>query len=365
MADKLNFISEKEAEINLLPRWAKAFIAARTARRAIELVDGNNVSSHFVDVIKTLDYVEMSIQEGRVIRGPLHTDASPAREYADSIRGGFKIKGPSDYHAALAVDDAFGLMTDLASKGTRRENANEYQLRKIHFAIGCSLEASRSTNREEKLLDALSKDLNKLTKAVKNRGIVGDYEPVPTGILSLHCDIDDTSNLIEVGHSINEKLISLLANNPRKLYELSPQAFEELIAYLFDGFGYDVELTASTRDGGKDIIAICNRPSKRKYLIECKKYSKSNKVGIDVVQRLHGVINGDGASNGIIATTSTFTKPALDYMSKEHIEYRLNGHDFKGIQDWLNLYERNQRIKEVIGKDFKVRDSGLVVPSYV
>lgn len=359
MTKKLNFVSQKKEEIILLPRWAKAFFAARAARRAVELVDGNQVSLGFNNVIKTLDAIEISIQEGSSLSGKRHIDYSSARDYA----GSFRKNGSSDYYAALAVDDAFGLMTEIASKGTARENGVEYQLRKLSYAIDGSLRASRSTNREEKLFNALAEDLSKLTKAVKNRNIIGDNEPIPSNILSLHCEIDDTSSLIEVGCLINEKLISLLASNPKNLYELSPRAFEELIAYLFDDFGYDVELTANTRDGGKDIIAICNKPSKQKFLIECKKYAASNTVGIDVVQRLHGVISGDGASNGIIATTSTFTKPAIDYMSKEHIEYRLSGHDFNGIQDWLKDYEQNQRIKNIIGKDFEVRDSGLVVPS--
>jgi len=42
---------------------------------------------------------------------------------------------------------------------------------------------------------------------------------------------------------------------PERMYDMNPRKFEELIAAIFKDFGFDVELTKATRDGGRDIIA--------------------------------------------------------------------------------------------------------------
>ena len=122
---------------------------------------------------------------------------------------------------------------------------------------------------------------------------------------------------------------------------LSPKEFEELIAVLFSRFGFEVECTQQTHDGGKDIIAIKNDIVRLKYLIECKRYTPPKPIGIDVVQRLHGVTVAAGANKGIIATTTRITQPATNYMT-ETAPWLLEARDFEGIVDWLSLYQKFQ-----------------------
>ena len=368
MEEQQYFNKEKENELRALPLWAKAFFAARIARRAIELIDGKKTTPPFIEVVKTLDEVEKAIEDGRKVslgkgRGR-PTDISPARDYADHNQDQIGYGRSPDHYAALAVDDAYGLVTNIATEGRGREGAEDYQFRKISFAIGCAIQASRGAKLESDLLDCLYKDFDLLRKTVRSGNIRGDDQPVPRNILALHCSIDDSEQLIEVSSGINSRLISMLSKNPRKLYELDLRAFEELIAHIFYDFGFEVELTARTRDGGKDIIAICDNPTKRRYLIECKRYAEKNKVGIDIVQRLHGVVASDGSTLGIVATTRSFTKDAANFLNQPYVEYRLNGKDFNGIQDWLMIYERNQRIKRMIGSDFDITESGLVLPRH-
>lgn len=45
-------------------------------------------------------------------------------------------------------------------------------------------------------------------------------------------------------------------DHPEEMKTMNRRLFEEMIAELFDGFGFKVELTKKTRDGGRDIIAI-------------------------------------------------------------------------------------------------------------
>jgi|GEM_PF-6965987 len=113
--------------------------------------------------------------------------------------------------------------------------------------------------------------------------------------------------------SFTNRFVKFLAENPTAIYHLSPREFEELVAELFKREGYEVELTKQSRDGGKDIIAQRRTIAGFELLtIECKRYAKGNKVGIDVIQRSNGVRDEMQATKGVIATTSFFTQPAQD-----------------------------------------------------
>jgi restriction endonuclease Mrr len=64
-------------------------------------------------------------------------------------------------------------------------------------------------------------------------------------------------------------------------------------------------------------------------LIECKKYSPENHVGIDVVQRLLGAIYQYDATQGVVTTTSALTRDAIKLVnSKPH---RLAAHEYVDV----------------------------------
>lgn len=125
--------------------------------------------------------------------------------------------------------------------------------------------------------------------------------------------------------------------------EITPRQFEELVAELFRDKGYQVELTQRTRDGGKDIIAISTDSLgiKLKYFIECKHYAEENKVGVDVVRALHGVKNTKGGPNKtIIATTSSFTADAINFVEKEaSSEWDMTLAGYSQIVEWVGSYK--------------------------
>lgn len=132
--------------------------------------------------------------------------------------------------------------------------------------------------------------------------------------------ISDINNIRINISEVNDELLKLLINNPDYLYQLSSRRFEELIAEILIRKGYNVELTSVTRDGGKDIYAARQDDlGSFLYLVECKKYAPNHHVGIDVIQRLYGVVSDEKATAGIIVTTSYFTKSAKDFQKKKFI----------------------------------------------
>lgn len=154
----------------------------------------------------------------------------------------------------------------------------------------------------------------------------------------------DWVSLIKVCPAITDELVQFLRQHPKCLRDLSPRKFEQLIAELWSKFGFTVEFTKRTRDGGRDIVAIRTGRNKVKYLIECKRYSEENTVGISVVHRLNGVVQLEGANKGIIATTSRFTQPAREVIDST---WYLEGRDIDGIADWLDVYQNIEMYRQL------------------
>ena len=121
---------------------------------------------------------------------------------------------------------------------------------------------------------------------------------------------------------------------PEKLYEINSRKFEELIASIFKDFGFDVELTKATRDGGRDIIAsIKNSVYSLLAYIECKRYAPDNKVDVGIIRNVAGVHYLRKPSKSIIVTTSFFTKDAQE--EAKLIENQLDLKDYNDIKSWL------------------------------
>ena len=120
---------------------------------------------------------------------------------------------------------------------------------------------------------------------------------------------------------------------------VSPRACEEVVAELFDGFGYQVELTKRTRDGGRDVVAIRHTTIKSdKYLIECKHWR--DKVGIGVVRELLGVGAEEPHSGLILASTSGFTADSKLFAERERVRWTLSLKDRDDINVWVEEYAR-------------------------
>ncbi len=150
-------------------------------------------------------------------------------------------------------------------------------------------------------------------------------------------DNDAREHVADVSDQFSRELISYFSRYPERLNKLEPRQFEELIAQVWSKFGYEVQLTQRTRDGGSDIIAVRQSPANIMLMIECKRWNQN--VGVKIVRELHGVVTHRGATKGIIATTSSFTKDAKTYLDSTQTRWKLEGADLDRVIDWLRLYQ--------------------------
>ncbi|PFU64047.1 hypothetical protein COK90_08820 [Priestia megaterium] len=138
--------------------------------------------------------------------------------------------------------------------------------------------------------------------------------------------------------NVNNELIKYLAKKPQIMRDMDPRKFEELVAELFSNKGYEVTLTQRTRDGGKDLYAIKKDiVGTTLYVVETKRYSQTNKVGVDLVRGLYGVKSAERANVGVLVTTSSFTKDAIKFASP--LKYELSLRDYNDLKKWLADYK--------------------------
>lgn len=113
-------------------------------------------------------------------------------------------------------------------------------------------------------------------------------------------------------------VMSNLGQRPN-LMELSPTEFEGLITNLFASMGLDTRQTRPSRDGGVDCVAFDPRPVfGGKVVIQAKRYK--NTVGVSAVRDLFGTVQNEGASKGILVTTSGYGKAAFEFANGKPLE---------------------------------------------
>jgi restriction system protein len=113
-------------------------------------------------------------------------------------------------------------------------------------------------------------------------------------------------------------VLSQLDQRPN-LMDLSFLEFEALIQNLFITMGLEARQTRPSRDGGVDCVAWDPRPIfGGKVVIQAKRYK--NTVGVSAVRDLFGTLQNEGASKGILVTTSGYGQASFDFAKNKPIE---------------------------------------------
>ena len=102
----------------------------------------------------------------------------------------------------------------------------------------------------------------------------------------------------------------------QSIRDLSWQDFERYVGEAYRHKGYTVEETGPGADGGIDLIA---RKDGEILLVQCKRW-QAEKVGVRVARELLGVVTAQGATNGVLITSGTFTPDALKFAKQSRLD---------------------------------------------
>lgn len=130
--------------------------------------------------------------------------------------------------------------------------------------------------------------------------------------------------------------------------------FENLIREIFEKEfsqnGGEVRITQASRDGGVDAIAFDPDPIRGgKIVIQAKRYT--NPVGVSAVRDLFGTVHNEGATKGILVTTSDYGPDAYEFakgkpltlLSGSELLYLLQKH---GHRARINLADAKRLLAE-------------------
>ncbi len=130
--------------------------------------------------------------------------------------------------------------------------------------------------------------------------------------------------------------------------------FENLIRELFEKefctINGEVKITRASRDRGVDAIVFDPDPIRGgKIVLQAKRYT--NNVDVSAVRDLYGTVVNEGATKGILITTSDFGPDAYEFAKDKPITlingagllYLLEKHGYKA---YINLEEAKKQIKK-------------------
>jgi len=188
-------------------------------------------------------------------------------------------------------------------------------------------------------------DLSKVEPATCLKGLNASVSRSPAELAPVRPILE--LNMVDPRFIQETDVLSTLDERPN-LMDLTPGEFENLITNLFENMGLETRLTQASRDGGVDCVAYDPRPIfGGKVVIQAKRYK--NTVGVSAVRDLFGTMQNEGASKGILVTTSGYGKAAFEFadgkpmelLSGSNLLYLLEEH--AGIQakievpdDWVD-----------------------------
>jgi len=131
-------------------------------------------------------------------------------------------------------------------------------------------------------------------------------------------------------------LIATIAEKPELIPSIDDRDFEKIIAHIFKEEGVDVELTAATRDGGRDIICTSYRENgtTKKTAIEVKRYT-TQKVSFSKVTSFVGA-NLAKYRDLLFVTSSSYTEPAERYAAEMRQYPGVDSLELKKLEDIVN-----------------------------
>jgi restriction system protein len=123
--------------------------------------------------------------------------------------------------------------------------------------------------------------------------------------------------------------------------------FEHLIREIFEkeftSSGGEVRVTQASRDGGVDAVAFDPDPIRGgKIVIQAKRYAHT--VGVSAVRDLYGTLMNEGATKGILVTTSDYGPDAYEFANGKPISLLNGAHllhllEKHGTKAHINLVE--------------------------
>ena len=117
--------------------------------------------------------------------------------------------------------------------------------------------------------------------------------------------------------SISHEFARLVASDPETLDHLEWRDLERMMARVMEGLGFQTTLTPPSKDGGKDLVVVCQAVGGvESYIIELKHWRSGKRVGKESVSDFLHVIVAENRSGGLFLLTSGYAADAFEGLAE-------------------------------------------------
>lgn len=172
-------------------------------------------------------------------------------------------------------------------------------------------------------------DEHRLREQYDFRGIHKTSAKTAAGIQELRESINNSFNLLHdepeddedpvsiIVQSMVDQLCKLIAKIPDALNNIEWRDLERIIATALAGLGFEISLTAPSKDGGKDVVARCIVSNEKKtYYIEIKHWRNGGRPGFQHVSDFIQVNAKNGTDGGLFLSSSGYTNSVYDQVNE-------------------------------------------------
>lgn len=177
------------------------------------------------------------------------------------------------------------------------------------------------TEWEEEEIEKIEKPQMKVPQPLEGKTMKQEFQPLKTIKRIVSNSLDKS------------KILDLILSD---LMEMNPYDYEILIAKLFERMGYISTLTPKSKDRGIDVILRKeDGVIEQKTIVQVKR--RKDAIGEEYVKHLHSTLmTNPTATQAILLTTSSFTRPAIDFVMDNKLPILLM--DGKKVADLVLKY---------------------------
>ncbi|BBO74555.1 hypothetical protein DSCW_19720 [Desulfosarcina widdelii] len=148
-----------------------------------------------------------------------------------------------------------------------------------------------------------------------------------------------STNLVTSVKEVYTEYILWLKKHPEVIDQMAWEAFEKMVAEILSSRGFIVDLTGRVRNQSADLIAIRvdELGVETKYLIECKRYARTRRIGLDIVNAVIGAARRADVDHSLLVTSSLFTEDVKRQENRLR-DCRLHLRDGDDVVSWLSDY---------------------------
>jgi restriction endonuclease Mrr len=224
-------------------------------------------------------------------------------------------------------DDTFDLIADRSQSSQYQSNSIGVEIKHYHTPLSIRV---MSYHIVAGTLEGLNRVMFVSPTGFTSRAKEIAYRYLPLQIELIDIDglkawidrigIDSDIDRLEVDQIlrvISRRFAQLIAENARNLDKLEWRHLEMILAEVFEGLGFSVELTPGSKDEGKDIILECYVSGKKhSYIVEVKHWRSGKRVGQSTVKDFLNVIVRESRQGGLFLSTSGYCDNAFEMLTE-------------------------------------------------